>query len=141
MSHTPVSETPAEAEERPQLPPLGKAISLLGESVGHRAELAALELSEAREHVVGSLLLAAGTAALVLFTGFALTLLAASLVWDSPNRGWWLAGLTAVYVISAIATGFALVRRLHTWRPLSELQFQLKQDYQCLNNLVKSATR
>ena len=121
MSHTPLPETPVAEEQRPQLPPLGKAISLLGESVGHRAELAAIELSEAREHVVGSLLLAAGTAALVLFTGFALTLLAASLVWDLPNRGWWLAGLTLVYIAGAFTTGFILVRRLHTWHPLSVL--------------------
>jgi uncharacterized membrane protein YqjE len=117
------------------------ALSLFTESVAHRAELAALELDEAREHAVGSLLLAAGTAALVLFTGFALTLLAASLVWDLPGRGWWLAGLMAVYLAGAVTAGFLLTRRLRTWRPLAEVSHQLQEDARCLSHLIKSAAR
>lgn len=126
---------------RPQLPSPGVALSLLTESVAHRAELAVLELDEAREHALGSLLLAAGTAALVLFTGFALTLLAASLVWDQPQRGAWLAGLGLVYLAGAVTTGTFLARRLRTWRPLTETTGQLRQDYQCLSHLIKSAAR
>jgi len=129
------------AEPRPQLPAPGVALSLFAESIAHRAELAALELDEAREHALGSLLLAAGTAALVLCTGFALTLLAASLVWDLPNRGWWLAGLMAAYLAGAAATGCLLTRRLRTWRPLAESSAQLQEDTRCLTHLIKSAAR
>lgn len=128
-------------EPRPQLPAPGVALSLFAESVAHRAGLAALELAEAREHALGSLLLAAGTAALALFTGFALTLLAASLVWDLPNRGWWLAGLVAAYLAGAAAAGCLLTRRLRTWRPLAEVSAQLQEDTRCLTHLIKSAAR
>jgi uncharacterized membrane protein YqjE len=133
------SHAPATAPSRPQLPAAGVALGLLSEAVAHRAELAAIELSEAREHATGSALLAAGTAALVLCTGFALTLLVASLVWDLPNRGWWLAGLCLAYLATAATAAFLLMRRLRTWRPLGEIQGQLQQDYQCLSLLIKSA--
>jgi uncharacterized membrane protein YqjE len=136
-----MTTAPQPAEPRPQLPAPGLALSLFAESVSHRAELAALELAEAREHALGSLLLAAGTAALVLFTGFALTLLAASLVWDLPNRGWWLSGLMAAYLAGAAVTGFLLTRRLRTWRPLAEISNQLQEDTRCLTHLIKSAAR
>lgn len=126
---------------RPQLPAPGVVLNLFSESVAHRAELATLELDEAREHITGSLLLAGVTAALVLFTGFAVTLLVACLVWDLPNRGWWLGGLCAVYLGAALATGFILTRRVRMWLPLAETRSQLHQDYRCLNQLFKSATR
>jgi uncharacterized membrane protein YqjE len=135
--------TPAapSAEPRPQLPSPGVVLSLFAESVSHRAELTALELAEAREHALASLLLAAGTAALGLFTGFALTLLVASLVWELPSRGWWLAGLVAAYLAGATAAGFLLTHRLRTWRPLAGITTQLQQDAQCLTHLIKSAAR
>ncbi len=136
-----MTPTAPPTEPRPQLPAPGVALSLFAESVAHRAELAAIELDEAREHALGSLLLAAGTAALVLFTGFALTLLAASLVWDLPNRGWWLAGLVAAYLAGAAAAGCLLTRRLRTWRPLAEVSAQLQEDTRCLTHLIKSAAR
>jgi uncharacterized membrane protein YqjE len=128
----------ANSRLRPQLPASGVAFSILSESVAHRAELASLELGEARDHALVSTLLAAGTAAMVLFSGFAITLLLASLVWESPHRGWWLAGLCAAYLGTALWAGLALVRRLRTWRPLEETQTQLQEDFQCLNKLIKS---
>jgi len=129
------------APPRPQLPAPGVALTLLSESVAHRTELATLELEEARDHACTSTLLAGATGALLLFTGFAFTLLMASLVWDDPHRGWWLTGLCAAYLAGTATTAYILVRRLRTWQPLGETRFQLQQDYQCLNNLFKSATR
>ena len=126
---------------RPQLPAPGVAFSLLGEAAEHRTELASLEIADARDHALVSSLLAAGTAALVLFTGFAITLLLASLVWDSPSRVWWLVGLCVIYLGGAFWTGFALVHRLRTWRPLNETRSQLQEDFQCLSKLIKSALR
>src|SRR5690242_14944082 len=103
---------------RPRMPAPGVAFSLFSESVAHRAELASVEVGEARDHALVSTLLAVGTVVLTLITGFAITLLLASLVWDSPHRVWWLIALCAVYLGSAFLTGFALVKRLRTWRPM-----------------------
>ncbi len=123
------------------MPAPGVAFSLFSESVAHRAELASVEVGEARDHALVSTLLAAGTIVLALFTGFAVTLLLASLVWDSPHRIWWLTGLCAIYLGSALATGFTLVKRLRTWRPMSETTSQLQEDFQCLSHLIKSVVR
>lgn len=120
------------------MPAPGVAFSLLSESVSHRAELASVEVGEARDHALVSTLLAVGTVILALFTGFAITLLLASLVWDSPHRVWWLSGLCVLYLGSAFLTGFALVKRLRTWRPMSETTTQLQEDFQCLSQLIKS---
>lgn len=128
----------ANARSRPQLPAPGVAFSLLGESLDHRRELAFLEVEEARDHAVVSTLLAVGTAMLGLLTGFAITLLVASLVWESPHRVAWMMGVCLVYGGTAVWTGFVLVKRLRTWQPLHETHSQLEQDYQCLSKLIKS---
>jgi uncharacterized membrane protein YqjE len=130
----------ATSDARPGLQPPapGVALALFTESVAHRAELARLELAEARDHTGGSTLLAVGAATLALCTGFAFTLWVASLVWDDPHRGWWLGGLWAAYLAATLATGFILARRLRTWRPFDETQRQLQLDYQCLHQLLKS---
>ncbi|HEX2861934.1 MAG TPA: phage holin family protein [Lacunisphaera sp.] len=134
MTTTPSSP----ATERPQLPSPGIALGLLSDSMAHRAELAGLEFEEAREHIAGSTLLAGAAVILSLCTGFAVTLLVAGLVWDRPDRAWWLAGLCVLYLAGAAGTAFALSRRLRNWRPLGETQNQLQADYQCLNQLFKS---
>lgn len=124
---------------RIRFPSPGVAFSLLSESAGHRAELAALEMGEARDHALVSVLLAVGTGAIALVTGFAITLLLASLAWDSPHRVWWLAGICATYLATAMGLGFVLVRRLRDWCPLESTHTQLQEDLQCLNKLIKSA--
>lgn len=133
--------SPTDSTPRPRLPAPGVAFSLFSESIEHRAELVSVEVGEARDHALVSTLLAVATVALALFTGFAITLLIASLVWDSPHRIWWLTGLCLGYLASATLTGLALVKRLRTWRPLSETQIQLHQDFLCLSKLIKSAIR
>jgi uncharacterized membrane protein YqjE len=128
----------ASAKPRPQLPAPGVAFSLLGESLDHRRELISVEVGEARDHAIVSTVLAAGTAALILFTGFAVTLLLASLVWESPHRVGWMVGVCFVYGGGAAWVGSVLVRRLRSWRPLHETHSQLEQDFQCLSKLIKS---
>lgn len=135
---SPASSGPA---RRPEFPTPSVALGLLSESVAHRAELAALELGEARDHALGSALLAGAAGALVLFTGFAVTLLLASLVWDDPHRAWWLGGLGAAYLAAAAGAGIALQRRMRDWQPLREIRHQLQEDHQCLSQLLKSAAR
>jgi uncharacterized membrane protein YqjE len=137
----PTTDAPSTPTGRPQLPSPGVALGLLSESAAHRAELAALEFQEAREHATHSALLAGAAVGLALCTGFAFTFFVAGLVWDRPDRAWWLAGLTAVYLGSAVVCGFRLSRRLRDWKPLGETQSQLQQDYQCLSKLLKSIVR
>ncbi len=120
------------------MPAARVTLGLLSESAAHRSELAALEFEEAGEHVAGFTLLAGICAAAALLAGFAFTLLVANLVWDLPNRGWWLGGLCLLYLATATTAGFMLMRRLRAWRPLGEIRTQLQQDYQCLSHLIKS---
>lgn len=122
----------------PRIPPLGESVRLGAEALSHRAELAVLELEEAGSHARTSALLAAVAAYLVLFTGFAFTLLVAALVWDSPQRGLWLAGLCGLYLIGSASAALLLMRRLRTWQPFAEVKSQLKQDHQCLSQLLQS---
>lgn len=123
---------------RLQLPPVSRVLHLFNDAVEHRAELAAVELGEAGSHVQTSLLLFLGAAVFALLTGFAFTLMVAGIVWDLPHRGWWLAGLFAVYFAGTAGLVFSLRHRFQTWRPLKETRSQLKQDHQCLRTLFKS---
>lgn len=119
---------------QPTFPPLATVVSLLSDAVSHRAELASLELEEAREHALGSILLAALAAVLVLLAGFAFTFLVATLAWMSPHREWWLTGLTVLYLAGGTASLVVLTRRLRNWHPLDETVLQLKKDYHlCLS--------
>jgi uncharacterized membrane protein YqjE len=126
------------ARTQPRVPPLGETAALLNEALLHRAELAALELDEAGGHARTSALLLGVGAVLGLLGGFAVTLTLAALVWDSPHRGWWLAGLCALYLLGAMAAGLCLRHRLKTWRPFGEIRAQLKEDHQCLVRLIKA---
>lgn len=136
-THAPAPAAP----ERPAWPDANEALPLLAESAEHRAELAALELAEARRHALVSLLLAVTAAVLLLLAGMALTLLVAALVWTSPYRAWWLAGLALLHLGLAASAAAALRRRLHGWRPLAETCTQLREDYRCLHELLVRAVR
>ncbi|HEY4302711.1 MAG TPA: phage holin family protein [Candidatus Didemnitutus sp.] len=127
------------AANRPQIPAAGEFIGLFTESVAHRAELAVLELDEARDHAMVSTVMAGVALTLVLFTGIGFTFLVAGMVWDSPNRTMWLGGLCSVYLVAAVIAGILLTHRLRTWRPLGETQSQLQRDYQCLSQLFRQA--
>ena len=120
------------------MPPLGEATSLFNEAVTHRAALAALELAEARGHAQSSVLLLGTVVLLGLLGGLTLTLTVAGLVWDSPHRAWWLAGLGAVQVGGATIAAVVLRRRLQSWQPFAEIRNQLQLDHQCLMRLIQA---
>jgi uncharacterized membrane protein YqjE len=125
-------------ESRPRVPSLGTVVRLFTEALGNRADLAALELEETRTEASVSAVLVAAVLALVHFAGFAFTLTVAAVVWDSPHRTAWLAGLGAVYLVAGTIVAGLLWRRLRAWRPFAETKSQLKQDHQCLKELSKS---
>jgi uncharacterized membrane protein YqjE len=112
------------------------ALSLFSEATAHRAELAGLELAEARDHALHSTVLAVVTGALVILTGFSLTLLAAAIVWDNPHRNWWLGAMGALYAGITLVLFFNFLRRMRAWRPMEETSRQLKSDCQCLQHLL-----
>jgi uncharacterized membrane protein YqjE len=134
-------DAPGPPPARAVLPPLGQVLALAGEAASHRAELAALELDEAREHLAGTGALAAVAAALTLLGGVAFTALVAGLVWDDAHRNWWLGGLCAAYLLGAAAAGWAVRRRVRTWRPLEETRHQLGEDQRCLSRLFQALSR
>lgn len=122
-----------------RLPPIRQTVTLLNEAVDHRVDLAALELDEAGDHALGSLLLLVAAMLLALFGGFAALLTCAVLVWDSAHRDWWLAGICLALLAAAALAGLALRRRLRRWQPLAEFRTQIRQDRACLNRLIKTA--
>lgn len=124
-----------------RVPPLNQTASMLSEAVGHRAELAALELDEAGAHARTSLVLVIVASLFGLLAGFALTLTVAGLVWDSPHRAAWLAALAAAYLVAAGIAGWVVRRRFQTWKPFSETRTQLQQDHACLNQIIQSMAR
>lgn len=125
-------------EPRPRIPPLREAATMLNEAVSHRADLVAIELTEARAHALTSAILL-GVAVLLAFLGLlTLNLIVAALVWESPHRAWWLVGLGGIHLGGAAIAVLLLQRRLRSWQPLSEIRHQLHLDQQCLSQILKA---
>ena len=115
---------------------LGPAPRIILEGLAHRGELAALELVEARNHAAATTVMAMLVAVLTLLGGFAGTFAIAAAVWERPDRGLILAGLTLAYFVGAVGLGWWIARRLKTWRPLSETRRQLGEDGACLEEFL-----
>lgn len=117
----------------------GPAMRIVLSGLAHRGELAALEASEARDHLAGSLALGFGAAVFAVLGGFALNLALAAAVWHRDDRGLVL-GLVALAEL-ALATGISLacVRRVRRWRPLAETRHQLSEDCACLQQILPSS--
>lgn len=126
------------SESRPRIPPLGETAALLGEAASHRSALMAIELVEARSHALVSAWLFCVAALLAFLGALSLTLILAALVWDSPYRTWWLAGIGMVHLGGAVFMGLLLRRRLQSWQPLAEIRHQLRLDHQCLSQIIKA---
>jgi uncharacterized membrane protein YqjE len=123
---------------RPHVPPFGTIVRLFNDAVGNRVDLAALELEETRGEAVVSVALLAVIFCLVLFAGFAFTLMVAALVWERADRGTCLAALGGGYLVAGGIAGFVLWRRWQVWRPFAETKSQLQQDGQCLRDLART---
>lgn len=129
---------PGVSDSRPRMPPLREVAVMLNEAVNNRKALAAFELTEARGHAQSSALLLGAIILLVFLSGLMLTLTLVGLVWDSPQRVWWLAGIGATYLGGAVLTTLVLRRRLQSWQPFGEIRNQLQLDHQCLIQLIQA---
>ncbi len=106
------------------------------EALRHRAELAALEAAEARDHLIVTGALVALAAGLALLAGVAGTLLAAWLVRNDP-AGWVvMAGLALVYLAVAAGCVAAARARWRRWRPFATTSAQLRKDGSCLQTIM-----
>lgn len=107
----------------------------------HRAELASVELKEARQHGLRTAILAGASGALLLLGGFCATFAIAAAVWDRSDRGLILGFVTLGYFIAAGSLAFAAARRMKTWRPFSETARQFREDCACVQDIINSNGR
>ncbi len=105
--------------------------------IGHRAELAGLELSEARDRLVAVLLLLLVAAVLVLLAGGVVTVFVAAAFWDTAYRLPALAGLGLLYLLAAAFCALRMQHLLSTWRPFPLTQEQLRKDAACVELLMR----
>ncbi|MGC4072738.1 MAG: phage holin family protein [Nibricoccus sp.] len=127
--------------ETAPLPGLGRlqsSAAVLARGLDHRAELASLELEEARDHANGLFGLFLLGAIAALLTGFALNFFVAALWWDTPHRLLSLGLLAVVQGAVAAAALITALRRSRKWHPLAQTFAQLKKDSQCIRELLHS---
>jgi len=111
------------------------------QALAHRGELAALELHEARDHAVRTVVVLGLAGAFGLLAGFAATLAVAAAVWDRPNRVAILAGVAVADVLVTGLLGWAASRRLQGWHPFAETCRQFHQDCACIHDVIVSSAR
>lgn len=113
--------------------PAGRAVL---DGIGHRVELAVLELSEARDQVASSLILGVAALVLSLLGGIAFTFAIAAAIWHREDRGLWLALLTLAYFGGAAGFAMTMIRRLKRVALLPETSRQLNEDRICIGALL-----
>jgi uncharacterized membrane protein YqjE len=121
----------------PQLKRVGDYARVLFTGARHRAELAALELIEARNAAIASGLWWAGAVLLLMLGSATLTALVAAAFWDTPYRLAALAVMAAVYLGGAVTCFLQVRRRLRSWQPFHETAGQIRKDALCLGELMQ----
>lgn len=106
-------------------------------SIGHRAELAGIELIEARDRLIAVLLMLIAAAVLVLLAGGVVTIFVAAAFWDTAYRLHALGGLALLYILAVTFCALRLQHLLRTWRPFPLTQEQLRKDAACVELLLR----
>lgn len=114
----------------------GPAARAVLDGVGHRVELALIELSDLRDQVASSLVLGLAALVLSLLGGIAFTFAIAAAVWHREDRGLWLGLLTLVYFITAGVLALVMTKRLKRIEFLPETSRQLSEDRLCIGALL-----
>lgn len=105
--------------------------------VGHRAELAGIELTEARDRLIAVLALLIGAAVLVLLAGGVVTCFVAAAFWDTAYRLPALGALGLCYLLGAALCGWRVRRLLDTWQLFPLTKEQLRKDASCVELLMR----
>ena len=114
----------------------GPAARALLDGIGHRAQLAMLELTDLRDQVASSLVLGVAALVLSLLGGIALTFAIAAAIWHRADRGLWLGLLTLAYFVAAGASALVMMKRLKRLEFLPETSRQLNEDRLCIGALL-----
>jgi uncharacterized membrane protein YqjE len=117
---------------------LGEGTRVVFEGLGHRAELAAIELAEARSVLAASVVLLAISIVFFLLAGATLTVALAAAVWNTAYRTPILVLIGLADLAGAAAFLFAARRRLRSWEPFGETSAQLKKDARCLAEIAEN---
>ncbi len=113
--------------------PIARAVL---DGLGHRGELALLELTAVRDRALAMAALGVGATILVLLAGMAATFAFAAAVWHLPNRGLLLVILTGVELLGAALCLALASRSLRDWQPFAATLRQLEEDKTCLRDLL-----
>lgn len=108
-------------------------------SVDHRAELAGIELAEARDQLLSALLLILSAAIFMILACVMFSVLIITLTWDTPYRLHAISGLLAIYLIGAGICIGVMRYRLRQWKPFALTKDQIRQDTHCINTLIESS--
>lgn len=114
----------------------GPAARAVLDGIGHRTQLALIEVSDLKDKVTSSLLLGVAALVLSLLGGIALTFAIAACVWHREDRGLWLGLLTLAYFITAGVLAMVMTKRLKRLEFLPETSRQLNEDRLCLGALL-----
>ena len=113
-----------------------KGLRLLLDALGHRAELAGVEMAEARAELAKTAVFLAVSAGLSLLAATLFTAAFAAAVWQTSYRIPALLALASAYAIGAVGFFVAARRRLRGWQPFGEISAQLRKDAQCLETIT-----
>jgi uncharacterized membrane protein YqjE len=125
----------------PGLDRLQSSAAIIVRGADHRAELASIELGEARDQAMGISVLFLVGAVAALLTGFALNLLIAAIWWDTPHRVLAIAIAGGVQVAISATALLVCIARARQWHPFPQTFEQLRKDTRCLNDLLNSPRR
>lgn len=117
---------------------VGPVVRAVLDGLGHRWELATLDLAAARDRLLVVLLLCVLAGGLALLAGGALTLSYAAAVWHRPDRGFLILVAAVVYLAFAGLCAALAARKTRNWTPFEDTHTQLADDRRCLNDLLSA---
>ena len=129
-------------ELRPPLPTRGaKTVAPAQKFEPKSRDLGFAEISGVEDRVVRPNILMGAAGSLLFFSGCALTLFAASLMWSGPTRKWFWCGLSLTYLGFSFAAIRTLWRRLRSWIRFNEVQLRQKRAERSVDRELKPMYR
>jgi uncharacterized membrane protein YqjE len=134
----------ASNEEQMLLPGFGRlqeSAEIVLRGLGHRAQLAAVELEELRDETGRAAVLFGASVVAFLLAGVTTNLVIAAIYWDTPHRVTAMVITGVIELIVGTVVAVVLWRRWRGWRPFAATTEQLELDGKCLEDLFKRKER